>query len=110
MIVTTRTFTQPSWLQRFVARNPRNQATESDAENVNGDERPSRAIDFHNAGRYTDNPSEDLEEVERGQPTEGRGGVAIENSRATDTHEHHTMFPSAHGNGHNHNHWSTDQH
>ncbi|KAK0664165.1 hypothetical protein DIS24_g475 [Lasiodiplodia hormozganensis] len=110
MIVTTRTFTQPSWLQRFVARNSRDQASECDAETGDGDERPSRAIDFHNAGRYTDNPSEDLEEVERGQPTEGRGGVAIENSRATNTHEHHTMLPSAHGNGHNHNHWSTDQH
>ncbi|OJD39048.1 tetraspanin tsp3 [Diplodia corticola] len=85
MIVTTRDSSRPSWFQQFKARGLRDDASESDAEVGHGNERSTRAIDFRGEGRYTDNPSEDPGEAEPGQPAEGRGGMAIENARSTDT-------------------------
>lgn len=98
MIVTTGIFRQrpsSSWLQRF-AKSRRSR--DHDVRNGNGGEGSSttRAIDFPNADRYTDDPQEEAR-------------VAIENPRVTNPEEHHTLFPSAHGNGRAGNEWVNDQ-
>ncbi|KAL1640216.1 hypothetical protein SLS58_007167 [Diplodia intermedia] len=74
-----------------------------------GGEGAVRAIDFPDGERYTDDPAEDLEDVERGQTADDGEGVLIDGPRDTGDQQHHTLFPSAHGNGQIENEWGRSQ-